>query len=68
MSAFACGCASEDCVVNGCRRWRELQQPRYQPMPPAPGAFVVPLLTEQDVRRIVREELERIAKPTGSQP
>lgn len=68
---IACGCASEDCAVNGCRRVRELMQrpaPTYEPfrvpMPPQPqqelahdGCRPLKPLTEADVRRIVREEL-----------
>jgi hypothetical protein len=34
----------------------------YQPMPFTQGAYAVPILTEGDVRRIVREELERQAQ------
>ena len=39
---------------------RPPEQPfRYEPMPPHPGAQPLIPLTEDDVRRIVREELQR---------
>lgn len=48
---------------NGAYHWECTQPPgqqSYQPMPNQFGAIPVPTLTEEDVRRIVREELGRI--------
>lgn len=64
-----CCCASPDCMANGCSIQRGLQQPAqmWPPTacnpPPMGYATGVPMpvitLTAEDVRRIVREELDR---------
>jgi hypothetical protein len=72
--AFTCSCASPDCTVNGCARlrryetqpigvWPILSPPDYSPPPPARTYVPLPL-TAEDVRRIVREEIERSKEPT----
>ena len=40
-----------------CTRGPGFQAPTYQPLPPAPGCIPRQQLTEEDVRRIVRDEL-----------
>lgn len=42
-----------------CTRGPGFQAPTYQPLPPVFGCAPLKALTEEDVRRIVREELER---------
>lgn len=68
MMAFICSCSDEDCTLFGCKRVREALTkvyPTAQPTqqfpwnPPAPQRFEAPPLTADEIRRIVREEIER---------
>lgn len=63
---FICSCSDEDCAMFGCKRMREklaqkfpdsvsMPMPQYQRFDPPP-------LTADDIRRIVREEIERLTK------
>ncbi len=70
MTGFICACASEECAVLGCRRVREISAKPLQPnLNPNTNPIASPAwlprapLTEHDVRRIVREELEKLLKP-----
>lgn len=63
---FACSCANPRCQVNGCmlaRKYRDedrqLPAPLPQQLPPAQFHYPQPW-TEEDLRRIVREEVERV--------
>ena len=53
-----CGRCGE-AITTGKRHRCPTPKPHFHRFPPAPGARVVEPLTEEDVRRIVREELAR---------
>lgn len=61
-----CMCSDAECDVLGCKRWRDLVarcwSPTHQPIPacsmPQYQRFDPPPLTADEVRRIVREEIE----------
>lgn len=73
MSGIACGCASEICAVMGCQRVRQIKEQfrRDRQVPAAAPTFpMIPLrgLTPDDVRRIVREELQRAGLVVNVEP
>ena len=61
---MVCCCSSPACMVNGCQQAAQYRN-QYAPNtdPHRIGqATPVPTLTPDDIRRIVREEIERAAK------
>lgn len=59
-----CSCANPACLVNGCqiaRSYRDQYAPNTDPHRIG-QAVPAPSLTPDDVRRILREELERAKK------
>jgi hypothetical protein len=61
-----CNCANPECLENGC-----ILRRRYTPSAPPPfwtgpaPSITPPTLTEDDIRRIVREEIQRgLAQPS----
>lgn len=69
---ISCLCSSPDCEVNGCMQTRRLRQ-QHQPFtfyPSRPvgagdgNTFVPRYLTEEEVRRIVQDELARVKGST----
>lgn len=65
---FACYCADVQCTMYGCKQARRVPPPADMcphPMMP-PSTFTPTPLTESDVRRIIREELERSRKGDAS--
>lgn len=61
---FACCCSSPDCLVNGCAQARQYRARCADPLRfgHATPSFQPAPLTEEDVRRILREEIERVLK------
>lgn len=69
--ATVCCCSNPDCQVNGCAQAR-LQRLQYSFPPELTPAIPTPYtpppakpLTEEDVRRIVREEIARAQQAQG---
>lgn len=67
--SFVCGCVNPACMAHGCQRaaieGQRFPFPTYSPNPPGPRpgqTVVLSSLSEEDVRRIIREELAK-AKP-----
>ena len=61
--SIVCCCANPDCMVNGCARVRQLQFKPLQEvhMPPMQWPiYTAPPLTAEEIRRIVREEIDRV--------
>jgi hypothetical protein len=60
---LACSCSNPACAVNGCAIANAQRQQYAAPDPLRQGQCVpVPNLTPDDIRRIVREEIERASK------
>lgn len=60
---FACSCSNPACQVNGCAIAKGYRQQYAAPDPLRVGQCTpVPTLTPEDIRRIVREEIERAQK------
>jgi hypothetical protein len=60
---FVCSCAHPSCQVNGCMQVRALRQQYAAPDPLRQGQCTpAPNVTPDDIRRIVREEIERASK------
>lgn len=61
--SLVCSCASEVCAVMGCQRAAAIRQQYAYGTPPVPSlpnkTYPLQQLTADDVRRIVREELQR---------
>lgn len=59
---IVCSCASEDCAVNGCNRMRQLRGNNSNPLEMGRAARHYAPATPEEIRRIVREEIERAQK------
>jgi len=72
-----CSCSSPDCMKNGCMLDRVHFSPPSRYMHPIPPGIpiapkpdecrIAPTVTEQDIRRIVREEIARALKDQPAQ-
>jgi len=75
MRASVCGCISgppPGGICNACGAWGVGYRPPYEaPLPPQPspwppGVHFVPApMTGEEIRKIVREELERVLQQLG---
>lgn len=57
--SLVCCCANPSCMVNGCQQARALRENAAFTNPPLGKTYPAAPLTEEDVRRILREELAR---------
>jgi hypothetical protein len=57
---IACSCSNPSCMVNGCQVANKLrEQYGKTTMPHGFGSFTPMPLNEEDIRRIIREEIAR---------